>query len=95
MNLPEEIWVTDTTFRDGQQAREPYTTEQMVELYKYLHELGGKDGGHQVYRVFLYRNLPIEFQELFKSSNEAMFYLGRKLSEASYSLGRTNPRNTR
>ena len=27
MNLPEDIYITDTTFRDGQQAREPYTTE--------------------------------------------------------------------
>ena len=23
MNVPEEIWITDTTFRDGQQSRAP------------------------------------------------------------------------
>jgi hypothetical protein len=34
INLPEEIWITDTTFRDGQQAREPYTADQMVHLYE-------------------------------------------------------------
>jgi isopropylmalate/homocitrate/citramalate synthase len=39
--LPSDIWVTDTTFRDGQQARAPYTVEQIVRLYDLLHELGG------------------------------------------------------
>ena len=29
-NMPENIWITDTTFRDGQQSRAPYTTEQTV-----------------------------------------------------------------
>lgn len=27
MNMPEDIWITDTTFRDGQQSRVPYTTK--------------------------------------------------------------------
>ena len=44
MNMPEDIWITDTTFRDGQQAVEPYTADQMVELYKYMHRLGGPYG---------------------------------------------------
>ena len=35
----DEIWITDTTFRDGQQSREPYTVEQIVTLYKMLHRL--------------------------------------------------------
>lgn len=43
-NMPEEIFITDTTFRDGQQSRAPYTTEQMVTIYKMLHRLGGKKG---------------------------------------------------
>ena len=25
MDVPGDIWITDTTFRDGQQARAPYT----------------------------------------------------------------------
>ena len=25
MNMPEEIWITDTSLRDGQQSVEPYT----------------------------------------------------------------------
>jgi citrate (Re)-synthase len=39
--LPADIWITDTTFRDGQQARAPYTVEQIVRLYDLLAELGG------------------------------------------------------
>ncbi len=31
-NFPGEIWITDTTFRDGQQSRAPYTTEQIVTI---------------------------------------------------------------
>ena len=42
MNMPENIYITDTTFRDGQQSRAPYTAEQMVEIYKLLHRLGGE-----------------------------------------------------
>jgi isopropylmalate/homocitrate/citramalate synthase len=40
MALPAQIWITDTTFRDGQQARAPYTPEQIVDLYRLLAELG-------------------------------------------------------
>jgi len=39
--LPADIWITDTTFRDGQQARAPYSIEQIVRLYDLLNELGG------------------------------------------------------
>ena len=42
--MPEDIFITDTTFRDGQQSRAPYTMEQMVHIYKLLHELGGPNG---------------------------------------------------
>lgn len=42
MNMPEEIWITDTSLRDGQQSVEPYTVEQIVNIYKYLSRLGGR-----------------------------------------------------
>ena len=29
-DMPEEILITDSTFRDGQQSREPYTTRQII-----------------------------------------------------------------
>ncbi|HHT48796.1 MAG TPA: 2-isopropylmalate synthase [Firmicutes bacterium] len=54
MRPPKEIWITDTTFRDGQQAREPYTADQMVHLYKLLHRLGGPQGIIRQCEFFLY-----------------------------------------
>ncbi len=38
---PSRLWITDTTFRDGQQARAPYTPEQIVHLYDLLRAMGG------------------------------------------------------
>jgi isopropylmalate/homocitrate/citramalate synthase len=54
MRVPNEIWITDTTFRDGQQAREPYTVKQIVDLYKFLHQLGGPKGIIRQTEFFLY-----------------------------------------
>ena len=53
-HMPEEIWITDTTFRDGQQSRAPYTTEQIVTIYDYLHRLGGSKGKIRQSEFFLY-----------------------------------------
>lgn len=53
-NMPEEIWITDTTFRDGQQSRAPYTTEQIVTIFDYLHQLGGENGIIRQSEFFLY-----------------------------------------
>src|SRR3990172_4661262 len=54
MDPPEEIWITDTTFRDGQQARPPYTVQQIVDLYDMLHRLGGPNGVIRKAEFFLY-----------------------------------------
>ena len=32
-DIPEEIWITDTTFRDGQQSRPPFRPEQILRVY--------------------------------------------------------------
>lgn len=53
-NFPEEIWITDTTFRDGQQSRAPYSTEQIVTIFDYLHRLGGPKGIIRQSEFFLY-----------------------------------------
>ncbi len=53
-NMPKDIWITDTTFRDGQQSRAPYTTEQIVTMYDYLHKLGGPNGIIRQSEFFLY-----------------------------------------
>ncbi|OGS48852.1 MAG: 2-isopropylmalate synthase [Euryarchaeota archaeon RBG_16_68_13] len=52
--VPAELWITDTTFRDGQQAREPYTQEQMVHLYGLLGRLGGPQRRISMSEFFLY-----------------------------------------
>lgn len=52
--LPKDFWITCTTFRDGQQARPPYTVEQIVQLYKFLHRLGGEKGLIRQSEFFLY-----------------------------------------
>lgn len=54
IGMPEEIWITDTTFRDGQQSREPYTTEQIVKLFDLLHKLSGPKGVIRQTEFFLY-----------------------------------------
>jgi isopropylmalate/homocitrate/citramalate synthase len=54
MDPPDEIWITDTTFRDGQQARPPFTVRQTVDLYTMLHRLGGPSGLVRVSEFFLY-----------------------------------------
>jgi hypothetical protein len=68
INIPENMWMTDTTFRDGQQAREPYTVDQVVSLYDYMHRLSGPDGVIRFTEFFLYnardREALIRCQEL-------------------------------
>lgn len=52
--IPEDIWITDTTFRDGQQARPPYTPEQILRIYDLLHEIDGGTGLIRQCEFFLY-----------------------------------------
>ncbi len=54
MNMPKEIWLTDTTFRDGQQSRAPYTAKQIVDIYKMLSRLGGEKGIIRQSEFFVY-----------------------------------------
>ncbi|MFQ5957638.1 MAG: 2-isopropylmalate synthase, partial [Candidatus Brocadiales bacterium] len=56
MEPPEELWITDTTFRDGQQARPPFTVKQIVDLYDMLHQLGGEKGLIRQCEFFLYND---------------------------------------
>lgn len=50
----ETCFITDTTFRDGQQARPPYTVQQIARMYDLLHKLGGKSGLIQASEFFMY-----------------------------------------
>ncbi|MCL2029358.1 MAG: histone-lysine N-methyltransferase [Deltaproteobacteria bacterium] len=51
---PRELLVTDTTFRDGQQARPPYTVDQIINIFKFLARLGGPRGIVRKSEFFLY-----------------------------------------
>ena len=54
IRMPDDIFITDTSFRDGQQSRAPYTVDQMVTLYEMLHRLGGPQGKIRQSEFFLY-----------------------------------------
>ncbi|MBQ6314283.1 MAG: 2-isopropylmalate synthase [Mogibacterium sp.] len=43
-DMPEQVYITDSTFRDGQQSREPYTTKQIVDIFKMISKLSGPNG---------------------------------------------------
>jgi isopropylmalate/homocitrate/citramalate synthase len=54
MSRAEQVWITDTTFRDGQQARPPYTVQQTVDIYTLMHRLDGGSGLIRASEFFLY-----------------------------------------
>ena len=54
MQMPDEIWMTDTTFRDGQQSVSPFTPEQILHLFKLMSRLGGPKGLVRQSEFFLY-----------------------------------------
>ncbi|HOJ43713.1 MAG TPA: hypothetical protein PK800_06300, partial [Syntrophorhabdaceae bacterium] len=51
---PEDIYITDTTFRDGQQSRPPFTVKQIEDLFDLIHQLGGANGVIRQSEFFLY-----------------------------------------
>ncbi|MBR6020497.1 MAG: 2-isopropylmalate synthase [Lachnospiraceae bacterium] len=73
-NMPREIFLTDTSFRDGQQSRAPYTTDQMVHIYKLLHKLGGPNGMIRQTEFFVY-------SEKDRAAAERCLELGYKFPE--------------
>ncbi len=52
--VSSEIFITDTTFRDGQQARTPYTPQEVLNLFDMMHRLGGPNGVIRQTEFFLY-----------------------------------------
>ena len=55
-----EMFITDTTFRDGQQARPPYTVAQIVAMFDMLHRLGGPNGVIRQTEFFVYSKVDRE-----------------------------------
>ncbi len=68
LECAKKLYITDTTFRDGQQACEPFSVENIVTLFKMLHRLGGPKGIIRQSEFFLYsekdRQAVRECQEL-------------------------------
>ena len=54
IGMPEHIWITDTTFRDGQQSREPYSVNEIVDIFKMLSKLSGPNGIIRQTEFFVY-----------------------------------------
>jgi len=52
--VAQDIHITDTSFRDGQQARPPYSVAQQVTLYEMLSRLSGPNGVIRQTEFFLY-----------------------------------------
>ena len=75
-DMPDEIWITDTTFRDGQQSISPFTVEQIVEIYKLLSRLGGEKGIIRQSEFFLY-------SEKDRQAVNACLNLGLKFPEVT------------
>ncbi len=90
--VDRDIHITDTTFRDGQQSRPPYTKEQMVKTYEMLSRLGGPHGVIRQTEFFLYtqndrdtvdacRNLGLKYPEItgWIRANKADFRLVKEM----------------
>ncbi|MBQ8535922.1 MAG: 2-isopropylmalate synthase [Clostridia bacterium] len=54
LSMAEDIWLTDTTFRDGQQSVSPFKPDQIVHLFKLMSRLGGPKGIIRQSEFFLY-----------------------------------------
>ncbi|MGL4369506.1 MAG: triose-phosphate isomerase [Spirochaetota bacterium] len=63
----ERFRISDTTFRDGQQARPPYSVEQIGEIFDYLHRLSGSHGLISHSEFFLYTKRDRDAVELCRS----------------------------
>lgn len=74
-NTPDKLYITDTTFRDGQQSTAPFSVDQIAHLFKLMGKLGGPNGIIRQSEFFLYtdkdkeavrkcRELGLEFPEI-------------------------------
>ena len=92
LGMPAEIWITDTTFRDGMQSQAPYSPKQIVDRYKMLSRLGGPKGLIRSTEFFVYsendrkalnacRELGLEFPQIttWIRATESDFKLVRDL----------------
>ncbi len=76
IDVPDDIWITDTTFRDGQQSTSPFTVEQITTLFKMMSRLGGPKGIIRQSEFFLY-------SEKDRAAAEACMNLGLEFPEVT------------
>jgi citrate (Re)-synthase len=50
----EDIFITDTTFRDGQQSMAPFSVKQIETIFDYLNRISGDNGLIRMSEFFLY-----------------------------------------
>lgn len=55
-DLPDEVWTTETTHRDGQQGGLPLTLEQSLRLFDLMCEFTGNSGAVRQAEFFVYRD---------------------------------------
>ncbi|MCL5123554.1 MAG: histone-lysine N-methyltransferase, partial [Deltaproteobacteria bacterium] len=67
INPARNFLMTDTTFRDGQQARPPFSVEQISKLFDFLHTLSGPRGIIRQSEFFLYTKKDREAVEVCRS----------------------------
>jgi isopropylmalate/homocitrate/citramalate synthase len=64
-----DLLISDTTFRDGQQSRPPYTVAQIARLYEMLSRLSGPNGVIRHTEFFLYSRKDREAVEACQALN--------------------------
>jgi isopropylmalate/homocitrate/citramalate synthase len=67
----ERFRISDTTFRDGQQARPPYSVEQIGKIFDFLHRLSGPNGLITHSEFFLYTKRDREAVEFCRNQGYA------------------------
>ncbi len=67
INPARNFLMTDTTFRDGQQARPPFTVDQISRLFDLLHRLSGPRGIIRQSEFFLYTKKDREAVEVCRN----------------------------
>lgn len=95
MNVAKNIWITDTTFRDGQQSCSPFTVQQIVDIFRLLSRLAGPNGIVRQSEFFIYtekdreavrkcRELGLRFPEITSwiRASEKDFSLAKEMEMA-------------
>ncbi len=53
-HLGHDIWVTDTTLRDGQQSMRSFNSDQSVKIFDFLHKIVNGSGVVRQAEFFVY-----------------------------------------